>query len=294
MELTITGVSKTYANKTHALTDIHLKITHGLFGLLGPNGAGKSTLMRTIATLQEQDCGSIFFNDIDVKKEKMAIRRQLGFLPQDFGIYPEMTAEEMLHHIAILKGIINTKIRSNNVLEMLDKTNLLQHKNKRLGTFSGGMKQRFGIAQALLGDPQLVIVDEPTAGLDPEERTRFLNILSDISDSIIVILSTHIVEDVEQLCSNMAIINNGRIVTSSKPQYAMEKISGKVWRKVIPKDELRIYDETYTILHTSLLEGNIMLHVYAESNPGNGFAEVIPDLKDVYFTAVKQASLNIQ
>lgn len=287
MELTIKNVSKTYANGTEALKDINLTISHGLFGLLGPNGAGKSTLMRTIATLQEQDSGDIIFNGTDVKKEKMTIRKCLGFLPQDFGIYPEMSAEAMLHHIGILKGLIDAKKRKNNVLEMLDRTNLLHHKDKKLGTFSGGMKQRFGIAQALLGNPQLVIVDEPTAGLDPEERTRFLNILSDISDSIIVILSTHIVEDVEQLCSNMAVIHNGKIAVSSRPKDAVESISGKIWQKLINKNELPIYDEHYTVLHTSLLEGKILLHIFAESDPATGFEIIRPTLKDVYFTSVK-------
>ncbi len=288
MELIITNVSKTYVNGTQALRNINLSVSHGLFGLLGPNGAGKSTLMRTIATLQEQDTGEIRFNDIDIKKDKMTLRKHLGFLPQEFGIYPEMTAEAMLHHIGILKGLIDKKKRSYNVLEMLDRTNLLQYRNKRLDSFSGGMKQRFGIAQALLGNPQLVIVDEPTAGLDPEERTRFLNILSDISDSIIVILSTHIVEDVEQLCSNMAVIHNGKIIVSSKPKHAIENITGKIWSKTINKNELPYYDEHHTVLYTALQEGKILLHIFAEKNPLNGFEKVFPDLKDVYFTAVKE------
>jgi ABC-type multidrug transport system ATPase subunit len=285
MELKIKNLSKTYPNGIKALKSVDLEIPKGMFGLLGPNGAGKSTLMRTIATLQEADEGSIHLNGIDVLKNKKKVRQMLGYLPQDFGVYPEVTAEQMLNHIALLKGIADKKERKENVATVLEQTNLYEDRKRKLGGYSGGMRQRFGIAQALIGNPRLIIVDEPTAGLDPEGRRRFHNLLSEISENIIVILSTHIVDDVEQLCSRMAIINKGDILLTTNPEEAINNLKDKVWEKVIKKQDYSDYQNQYQIVLTRLFAGDMLIHVQSEKKP-DGFATITPDLEDVYFTTI--------
>jgi ABC-type multidrug transport system ATPase subunit len=289
MELKIKHLSKTYPNSIKALKKIDLEIPKGMFGLLGPNGAGKSTLMRTIATLQEPDEGSIHLNGIDVLKDKKKVRQMLGYLPQDFGLYPEETAEQMLNHIAFLKGISNKKERRETVSTVLEQTDLYADRKRRLGGYSGGMKQRFGIAQALIGAPKLIIVDEPTAGLDPEGRRRFHNLLSEISENIIVILSTHIVDDVQQLCSQMAIINEGEILLTSEPEEAITELEGKVWEKIIKKQDYNEYRSQYQIVLTRLFAGDMLIHVRSDMKP-NGFSKITPDLEDVYFTTIQKVS----
>ncbi len=280
--LSIEGLSKIYGNGVRALNMVSLEIPKGMFGLLGPNGAGKSTLMRTIATLQQPSTGNLFFNGIDVLKEPEAIRQVLGYLPQDFGVYPRISAQAMLMHMAALKGIPANK-RKETVAELLRQTNLYDVRNKGLGTYSGGMRQRFGIAQALLGDPKLIIVDEPTAGLDPEERNRFLNLLSEIGENVVVILSTHIVEDVANLCQRMAVMNKGRIVREGEPSALIASLAGKVWRKTIDKSEIDSYRARHTVISTRLALGRTLIHVHAEEAP-DGFEPVEPTLEDVYFT----------
>jgi len=287
--LEIANLTKTYPNGARALRDVSLTIPTGMFGLLGPNGAGKSTLMRTIATLQEPDSGTITMGDLDVLKQKEDVRKILGYLPQEFGVYPKVTALAMLNHMAVLKGITGRGDRKDAVEGLLHQTNLWDVRKSKLGTFSGGMRQRFGIAQALLGDPKLIIVDEPTAGLDPEERLRFLNLLSEIGENMVVILSTHIVEDVSDLCSSMAIISEGQLLLTSAPGDAMGELGGKVWKKVIHKDELTSFKDSYQVISTHLWAGKTVLHVYADSQPGEGFDAVEADLKDVYFTTLKRA-----
>ena len=287
-ELTIEGLSKTYPNGVQALKDVNLRIPTGMFGLLGPNGAGKSTLMRTIATLQEPDQGAIRFNGTDVLKQKDAVRRVLGYLPQEFGVYPKVSPKAMLDHFAVLKGITDNRERKKSVDALLHQTNLWEVRNEKLGNFSGGMKQRFGIAQALLGDPKLIIVDEPTAGLDPAERIRFHNLLSEIGENIVVILSTHIVEDVSDLCSQMAVISNGRVLLYGEPERAIQELRGKVWKKVIPKAELNLYETQFQVISTHLVAGKTMIHVLSDSMPDESFTEVIPDLEDVYFSTLKK------
>jgi len=287
--LTIKNLEKTYANGVHALDDVSLEISNGMFGLLGPNGAGKSTLMRTIATLQAADGGSIEFNGIDVLKQPDQIRRILGYLPQDFGVYPRISAEAMLDHMAILKGIVNAKERKELVAFLLVQTNLDQVRKKALTSFSGGMRQRFGIAQALIGDPKLIIVDEPTAGLDPEERNRFHNLLAEIGENVVVILSTHIVEDVSDLCPNMAIMDDGRIVASGRPADLTARLTGTIWSKTVAKQSVAEYRESYRIISTRLYAGQTVLHAYDESDPGNGFTLVEPGLEDVYFHTLSDA-----
>jgi ABC-type multidrug transport system ATPase subunit len=289
MELKIKHLSKTYPNSIKALKKIDLEIPKGMFGLLGPNGAGKSTLMRTIATLQEPDEGSIHLNGIDVLKDKKKVRQMLGYLPQDFGLYPEETAEQMLNHIAFLKGISNKKERRETVSTVLEQTDLYADRKRRLGGYSGGMKQRFGIAQALIGAPKLIIVDEPTAGLDPEGRRRFHNLLSEISENIIVILSTHIVDDVQQLCSQMAIINEGEILLTSEPEEAITELEGKVWEKIIKKQDYNEYRSQHQIVLTRLFAGDMLIHVRSDMKP-NGFSKITPDLEDVYFTTIQKVS----
>lgn len=286
MKLKITNLSKTYQNGVQALKNVNLEISAGMFGLLGPNGAGKSTLMRTIATLQKADEGAINLNGIDVLKDKEEVRRILGYLPQEFGLYPEVTAEHMLTHIALLKGISDKKERKGTVQYILEQTDLYDARKRRLGTFSGGMKQRFGIAQALLGNPKLIIVDEPTAGLDPEGRNRFHNLLSEISENRIVILSTHIVDDVSVLCSKTAIIHEGVVLLSGKTNEAIDRLRGKIWEKTIGKQELAEYDNRFHIILTRLLAGNISIHVLSDKQP-EGFEAVNPDLEDVYFSTIK-------
>ena len=289
--LSIRNLSKTYANGVAALKSVTLDIPTGMFGLLGPNGAGKSTLMRTIATLQDPDAGSIHLGDLDVLADKAGARRRLGYLPQEFGVYPKEPAITMLDHFATLKGIVNPKQRREVVEALLRQVNLWEVRGQKLGGFSGGMRQRFGIAQALLGDPQLIIVDEPTAGLDPEERNRFLNLLSEIGEHVVVILSTHIVEDVTDLCPRMAIISRGEVLLSGEPREAMASLEGRVWRKTVAKSALARYQEDLLVLSTRLVAGQPVIHVLADGRPEDGFEAVAPDLEDVYFGRLRaQAS----
>ena len=281
--LTILDLSKTYANGVQALKGVSLDIPNGMFGLLGPNGAGKSTLMRTIATLQDADGGSIVLNDLDVLANKPAARRLLGYLPQEFGVYPKVSAEAMLDHFAVLKGVVARGERKDLVEALFRQVNLWDVRKRKLGTFSGGMRQRFGIAQALIGAPQLIIVDEPTAGLDPEERNRFLNLLAEIGENVVVILSTHIVEDVTDLCPRMAIISRGEVLLTGQPAEAMRALDGKVWRRTIATTAIEDYRTRMTVLSTRLAGGKTILHVLADSRPENEFEAVAPDLEDVYF-----------
>ena len=285
--LTIKALNKTYANGVQALKDIHLQIPTGLYGLLGPNGAGKSSLMRTIATLQEPDSGSIHFDGIDVLQDKEGLRRQLGYLPQDFGVYPKVSAEDLLNHFAVLKGLTQRAERKEMVDGLLLQTNLWEARKRKLGTFSGGMRQRFGIAQALLGAPRLVIVDEPTAGLDPDERNRFLNLLAEIGEQVVVMLSTHIVEDVTDLCPRMAMIVKGEVLLQGEPQAAIELLRDKVWRKRISKSALAEYQQRFNVLSSRLVAGQPQINVHCESQPDEGFVQVEPDLEDVYFLKIR-------
>lgn len=286
MKLTISNLSKTYSNGVKALNDVSLEINTGMFGLLGPNGAGKSSLMRTIATLQEPDTGSITFGDLDVLKEKNEIRKILGYLPQEFGVYPKINAITLLDHLAILKGVTKNKERKELVNTLLHKTNLYNDRKKNLGGFSGGMKQRFGIAQALLCTPKLIIVDEPTAGLDPAERNRFHNLLSELGENTVVILSTHIVEDVKELCTDMAIINKGEVLMKGNPIEAIETIKGKIWSKTIEKIELEEYKKNFNVVSEKMLAGKPVINVFADSNPDSSFESVPADLEDVYFAQI--------
>jgi ABC-2 type transport system ATP-binding protein len=282
--LTITGLSKTYPNGVKALKNLSLTIGNNMFGLLGPNGAGKSTLMRTVATLQDPDTGTIFLDDLNVLNEKDAVRKVLGYLPQEFGVYPKMSALDMLRHLAIMKGITNKTERNQMVDALLNQTNLWAVRKKALSTYSGGMKQRFGIAQALLADPKLIIVDEPTAGLDPAERNRFLNLLSSIGSNVTVILSTHIVEDVRELCPRMAIIANGELLLEGSPAESLHELKGRIWSKVISTDdELRALESSLNVISTHLLGGLREVRVYADASPGEGFTPVDAGLEDVYF-----------
>ena len=281
--LQINQLKKTYANGVAAINDVSITVSNGMFGLLGPNGAGKSSLMRTIAGLQSPDSGQVLLNGADVLKDPLAIKKKLGYLPQDFGVYPKISAYDLLSHLATLKGITNKKEKKEQVLALLEKTNLYQHRNKEVHSFSGGMKQRFGIAQALLGSPEIIIVDEPTAGLDPEERSRFNNLLSEIGEQVIVILSTHIVEDVRTLCSQMAIINNGKLLANGSPETFITQLNNCVWSKTIEKEMLQEYREKYTVISSTLFTGKLNIHVYSPADPGNGFTAVQPGLEDVYF-----------
>ncbi len=288
--LSIKHLNKTYSNGVYAINNVSLEIPNGLFGLLGPNGAGKSSLMRTIATLQEPDSGSIHFNGLDVLKDKEGLRRQLGYLPQDFGVYPKVSALDLLTHFAILKGHTQKAARQAMVESLLQQTNLWESRKRALGTFSGGMRQRFGIAQALLGAPKLVIVDEPTAGLDPDERNRFLNLLSEIGEQVVVILSTHIVEDVTDLCPRMAMIAKGQVLIQGEPQAAIESLKNKVWRRSISKAALIEYQSRFMVLTTRLVGGKPQINVFADSQPDEGFIQVEADLEDVYFLQLRTAS----
>ncbi len=291
--LVIQNLTKTYANGVRALDGVSLDIPRGMFGLLGPNGAGKSSLMRTLATLQEADSGTATFDDgnggtIDVLRDKDAVRRQLGYLPQDFGVYPKVSALDLLEHFAVLKGLADRKQRRETVDGLLRQVNLWDVRKRKLGGFSGGMRQRFGIAQALLGNPRLVIVDEPTAGLDPEERNRFLNLLAEIGENVAVILSTHIVEDVTDLCPNMAIMNKGKVLLAGRPADAIAELEGKVWRKQVAKDALPEYEKHFRLLSTRLVAGAPVIHVFSADSPEDGFEQVAPDLEDVYFQRLRQ------
>ncbi|MEM6732652.1 MAG: ABC transporter ATP-binding protein [Myxococcota bacterium] len=287
--LEIQGLKKSYPNGVQALRDVTLSVPKGMFGLLGPNGAGKSTLMRTIAALQSPDEGSIRFEELDVLKQPVELRRTLGYLPQDFGVYPRVHALDMLNHLAVLKGIVNAKERKRVVDGLLQQTNLWHVRKKSLSGYSGGMRQRFGIAQALLGDPKLIIVDEPTAGLDPEERNRFHNLLSEIGENVVVVLSTHIVEDVADLCPNMAIMAEGRIVSTGKPGELVKELEGRVWTKAIDKNELAQHRAEHTVISTRRVAGAISIHVLSESQPSAEFAPVTASLEDVYFATISKA-----
>jgi ABC-2 type transport system ATP-binding protein len=286
MNLEIRDLSKTYANGVKALDQVSLDIPKGMYGLLGPNGAGKSTLMRTIATLQEPDSGSIMLDGLDVLKEKHEVRKLLGYLPQEFGVYPRISAQQLLNHMAVLKGVINKVERKELVNALLERVNLYDQRKKAVSSFSGGMRQRFGIAQALIGNPQLIIVDEPTAGLDPGERNRFYNLLAEIGEQIIVILSTHIVEDVKELCSNMAIMHKGKVLYNGTPQSAMASLDGKIWEKQITKSDWKSYDEQYQLISTKLVAGQPLIHIHSDVDPGNDFRNVDADLEDVFFSNV--------
>ncbi|MFM9074495.1 MAG: ABC transporter ATP-binding protein [Bacteroidota bacterium] len=285
MELSIRNLSKTYSNGVKALQDVTLTIPKGMYGLLGPNGAGKSTLMRTIATLQEPDSGSITLGDLDVMTQKMGVRRRLGYLPQEFGVYPKISAYDMLDLIAVLKGI--RAHRREHVEDLLKRVNLWDVRKKALGGFSGGMKQRFGIAQALIGDPQLIIVDEPTAGLDPGERNRFYNLLSEIGEQVMVILSTHIVDEVKELCSQMAIIDKGRMLFSGSPFEAMEGVRNRIWRSAVPKHLVEELSLKLPVISSRMMAGQPVLHVFSDLPPAEGFTLTEADLEDVFFTHIK-------
>ncbi len=287
--LSIKNLSKTYDNGVQALKGVNLEIPRGMFGLLGPNGAGKSTLMRTIATLQQADEGSIIFDGTSVLDKPDDIRKVLGYLPQDFGVYPRISALDMLEHMAILKGIAGKGERKELVEDLLHQTNLFDVRKKALSGYSGGMRQRFGIAQALIGDPRLIIVDEPTAGLDPEERNRFHNLLSDIGENVVVILSTHIVDDVTELCPQMAILANGLIVAEGRPSDLVNEIQGKMWKKNVSKPAVEAHREEHNVISTRMFAGETVLHVFADSKPGKGFDALEADLEDVYFQTLSQS-----
>jgi ABC-2 type transport system ATP-binding protein len=293
LALKITGLSKTYPNGVKALKDLTLTIGNNMFGLLGPNGAGKSTLMRTVATLQDPDSGTVQLDDLNVLTQKEEVRKVLGYLPQEFGVYPKMSALDMLHHLAVLKGITNKTERTQMVEALLQQTNLWDARKKSLSTYSGGMKQRFGIAQALLANPKLIIVDEPTAGLDPAERNRFLNLLSSIGSNVTVILSTHIVDDVRELCPRMAIISNGELLLEGSPNEALESLRGKIWSKIVASDdELRALEGAFNVISTHLIGGLHEVRVYADSSPGDGFTAVESGLEDVYFLNLTRETKN--
>lgn len=292
MNLVIENLNKVYPNGVKALNNVNLTIEKGLFGLLGPNGAGKSTLMRTIAALQDPDTGSIKLGDIDVIHNKTALRRQLGYLPQDFGFYPKVSAWDLLNHFAVLKGISEKGARKELVSALLQQTNLFEARKRNVSEYSGGMRQRFGIAQALIGNPSLVIVDEPTAGLDPMERNRFQNLLSEIAEQTIVILSTHIVDDVKNLCRKMVIMNQGTILYEGNPTDAVTKVEGKIWIKPIDSASFSSYKEKYNAISSAMVHGSLMLRIYSETDPGNGFELAPVGLEDVYFSAIVNNAIN--
>ncbi len=292
--LTIRDLSTTYAGGVQALRQVSLDVPKGMFGLLGPNGAGKSTLMRTIATLQDADGGSVDLNGLDLLADKPAARRVLGYLPQEFGVYPKVSAEAMLDHFAVLKGVTARGERRDLVDTLLRQVNLWDVRKRKLGTFSGGMRQRFGIAQALIGSPQLIIVDEPTAGLDPEERNRFLNLLAEIGENVVVILSTHIVEDVTDLCPRMAIIARGEVLLTGEPAEAMRALDGRVWRRTVATTAVDDYRQRMTVLSTRLVGGRTIVHVLADGAPESGFEAVAPDLEDVYFGQLRRQAAAAQ
>lgn len=284
--LKISNLSKTYSNGVQALKNVSLEIPTGLFGLLGPNGAGKSTLMRILSTLQDADKGTVIFDRLNVLTQKKEVRKIIGYLPQSFGLYPKISAEVLLHHLAVLKGLTNKKQRKAVVAALLDKTNLYQDRQKKLGGFSGGMKRRFGIAQALLTNPKLLIVDEPTAGLDPTERNRFHNLLSELAEDTVVILSTHIVEDVKELCTKMAIINQGTVLLQDNPSTAIERLQGKIYQKEIRKSELATYKAQYEVIAEKLFLGKPIIHIHSDQAPHNGFTPIKADLENVYFSQI--------
>ncbi|MEO8720561.1 MAG: ABC transporter ATP-binding protein [Ginsengibacter sp.] len=287
-QLKIKNLSKTYSNSVKAINNVSLEIGNGMFGLLGPNGAGKSSLMKTIAGVQEADSGEILFNGVNVLKDTSFIKKQLGFLPQDFGVYPKISAYDLLTHLAILKGVSNKTERKDQVLALLDKVNLFQHRKKEVFTFSGGMRQRFGVAQALLGNPKIIIVDEPTAGLDPEERNRFNSLLSEISEDIIIILSTHLVEDVHNLCSKMAIIQNGIVLTNGTPADFIKELNGKIWKEQVIKEEAENLKNEYQIISSQFIAGRLNIHILSNDSPA-GFQPAYPTLEDVYFATLTKS-----
>ena len=291
MQLSIKNVSKTYSNNVEALKDVTLEVGNGMFGLLGPNGAGKSTLMRTIAGLQELDSGSITVGDIDVSKHKHELRKILGYLPQEFGLYPKVNALELFDHLATMKGIIDSKERNELTKSLLSKTNLWKYRNRKLGTFSGGMKQRFGIAQALIGEPKLIIVDEPTAGLDPTERNRFHNLLSAIGENVIVILSTHIVEDVSDLCSKMAIIKDGKVKLVGEPLTLVKDLKAQVWRGLVTKKDFKTVKNDHQVISSKLSMGKVQIRVLNDHEPIEGFKQVDPEIEDLYFATINELDL---
>lgn len=286
MQLHIQSLSKTYANGVKALDDVTLTIPGGMYGLLGPNGAGKSTLMRILATLQDADSGQVQLGDIDLLRQKDEVRRLLGYLPQDFGVYPKVSAVDMLDHLALLKGVTNSSERKGLVDALLERVNLHDVRKKALASYSGGMRQRFGIAQALIGNPKLLIVDEPTAGLDPGERNRFYNLLAEVGENVIVILSTHIVQDVMELCTNMAIINKGRLLFAGAPDQAVQSLEGHIWQKTITKPEVKAYEERYRVISHKLIAGQPVIHIYSPEPPGDGFNSIPADLEDVFFSRI--------
>ena len=291
MQLSIKNVSKTYSNNVEALKDVTLEVGNGMFGLLGPNGAGKSTLMRTIAGLQELDSGSITVGDIDVSKHKHELRKVLGYLPQEFGLYPKVNALELFDHLATMKGITDSKERDELTKSLLSQTNLWKYRNRKLGTFSGGMKQRFGIAQALIGEPKLIIVDEPTAGLDPTERNRFHNLLSAIGENVIVILSTHIVEDVSDLCSKMAIIKNGKVKLVGEPLTLVKDLKAQVWTGLVTKKDFKNVKNDHQVISSKLSMGKVQIRVLSDQEPIDGFEQVNPEIEDLYFATINELGL---
>ncbi len=284
--LKIINLTKSYGNGVKALDNVSLSISNGMFGLLGPNGAGKSSLMRTLATLQQPDSGQVFFAGKDIHQHPQELRNQLGYLPQDFGVYPKIIATDLLDHLAILKGLLNKKQRKEQVMSLLQQTNLYAVRKQSVSTFSGGMRQRFGIAQALLGNPQLIIVDEPTAGLDPYERNRFHDLLSEIGEQVVVLLSTHIVEDVHDLCPEMAVLANGKLILQGKPALLTETLKGQVWRRTVSKDELQRYQSSLNVISTRMMAGKIQLYVLSFDCPDSGFEPFTPGLEEVYFSAL--------
>jgi ABC-type multidrug transport system ATPase subunit len=291
MQLSIKNVSKTYSNNVEALKDVTLEVGNGMFGLLGPNGAGKSTLMRTIAGLQELDSGSITVGDIDVSKHKHELRKVLGYLPQEFGLYPKVNALELFDHLATMKGITDSKERGELTKSLLSQTNLWKYRNRKLGTFSGGMKQRFGIAQALIGEPKLIIVDEPTAGLDPTERNRFHNLLSAIGENVIVILSTHIVEDVSDLCSKMAIIKDGKVKLVGEPLTLVKDLKAQVWTGLVTKKDFKNVKNDHQVISSKLSMGKVQIRVLSDQEPIDGFKQVDPEIEDLYFATINELDL---
>ena len=291
MQLSIKNVSKTYSNNVEALKDVTLEVGNGMFGLLGPNGAGKSTLMRTIAGLQELDSGSITVGDIDVSKHKHELRKVLGYLPQEFGLYPKVNALELFDHLATMKGITDSKERGKLTKSLLSQTNLWKYRNRKLGTFSGGMKQRFGIAQALIGEPKLIIVDEPTAGLDPTERNRFHNLLSAIGENVIVILSTHIVEDVSDLCGKMAIIKDGKVKLVGEPLTLVKDLKAQVWTGLVTKKDFKNVKNDHQVISSKLSMGKVQIRVLSDQEPIDGFKQVDPEIEDLYFATINELGL---
>ena len=288
MDLIIKNLNKQYSNGVHAMNDVSLTINKGMFGLLGPNGAGKSSLMRTLATLQDADSGSVHLGEIDVLNDKESVRKVLGYLPQEFGVYPRTSAVDLLDHLALLKGFGNGGERKEMVNQLLNKVNLYEHRKKAVSSYSGGMRQRFGIAQCLIGNPKLVIVDEPTAGLDPGERNRFYNILSEIGENIIVILSTHIVQDVRELCTQMAIMDKGKVLFSGNTDDALHQIKGKVWERKVDKNQLPEYQTNYKIISSKLVGGKPLIHAFSENDLGNGFSKAEENLEDVFFAKLNE------